>query len=163
MTHDRSRWDRAFQAAASNASSVRVEYTSCARIDTDADAEGFGDFLLAGAELSGRRGVNTDTAVAAQADRGRKRDRLARLGIKMTCLRAGAAERHTGLTVSGLSLPISSTRARIWFRESFRSSIAILSSIGLAAVVTSDFQVGRGAAPLPALKHLTRAGYVTRG
>src|SRR4029077_9792293 len=53
--------------------SCRV-YQRGACIDTDPNAKRFDNFLPAGAELPRRRGVNTDTAIAAQVDRDSKRD-----------------------------------------------------------------------------------------
>ena len=44
------------------------------------------------------------------------RDKLPSLGIKVSRLRAGAAERGIALDSIAESLPISPTRARIWFR-----------------------------------------------
>ena len=96
-------------------SACRVHERST-RVDADRDTEGFGDFLLAGAELLRCRAVNGDTTVAAQADRDRKCDKLPSLGIKVSRLRAGAAERGIALDSIAESLPISPTRARIWFR-----------------------------------------------
>src|SRR5215467_2302217 len=63
----------------------------------DADAQGFGNFVLAGTELLRGRRVNGNTAVAAQGDRHGKRNQFAGLGVKMSRLRAGTAERHIAL------------------------------------------------------------------
>jgi hypothetical protein len=99
----RTKEDRAVLVA--SASSFRFEcvkragrvHQGCACVDTDADAQGFGNLFLGGAELACRCGVNGDTAIAAQCDRDRKRDQFAGLGIKVSSLGAGATERRIAL------------------------------------------------------------------
>jgi len=68
-------------------------HQGCAGIDADADTRCVSDLLPGGAELLCCRGMNGDTAVAAQRDRDGKRDQFAGLGVKMSGLRTGTAQR----------------------------------------------------------------------
>jgi hypothetical protein len=63
-----------------------------ARAHGDRHADGFGDLFPGGAQLAGDFGVHGDAAIAAQADGQSDRDELARLGIQVARLLAGAAQ-----------------------------------------------------------------------
>src|SRR5579859_2182885 len=75
-----------------------------AGIDRGRNAQRLGDLFAAGTMVDRSLGVDGDTAVAADGDRDRERDQLARLGAQVVGLLAGGTQRLIALDRVGAEL-----------------------------------------------------------
>src|SRR6266446_10232728 len=73
-------------------------------IDGDGHAQCFGELVLGRTQLPDGCGMDRNTAVAAQANSGRKRDQFASLVIEVAGLLTGAAQGDIALNGIGVEL-----------------------------------------------------------